>query len=228
METFKLYPKGDRAITVHVGHVICKETNDMITTIIDRLHNEHAPGIIDIIPTYTTVTINYDWHLTSYMEVKKWVEEILVQAGSAEYAHMEKKEIEIPVCYSEKFGPDLGRVAKMNHMSKNEVIQTHTTSSYLIHMMGFLPGFPYLGGLDPSIATPRLDQPRFKVEAGSVGIAAGQTGVYSVDSPGGWNIIGKTPVALFDQSRENPFLLKQGDYITFVAIDEEEFYSYEM
>lgn len=135
--------------------------------------------------------------------------------------------MELPVYYGGDVGPDLSFVAKYNDLKEEEVIRIHTENSYLIYMMGFSPGFPYLGGMSEKIATPRLKEPRFKTPAGSVGIAGSQTGVYSMETPGGWQIIGRTPVKLYDPSRETPILLKAGNYIRFVPITKEEFHEIE-
>jgi len=131
--------------------------------------------------------------------------------------------VHIPVCYSEKFGIDISDVANLNNLTIEEVIKIHSEGKYLIYMIGFNPGFPYLGGMSDKIATPRLLEPRTKISAGSVGIAGSQTGIYPLDSPGGWRIIGRTPVRLFDLRLEKPFLLKQSQYLKFEPILEDEY-----
>lgn len=131
--------------------------------------------------------------------------------------------VHIPVCYGGEYGLDLETVAKHNGISVDEVINIHADTDYLIYMMGFTPGFPYLGGMSEKIATPRLEVPRRKIPVGSVGIAGAQTGVYSMETPGGWQLIGRTPVRLFDSSKQNPILLQAGNYVRFVRITEAEY-----
>ena len=134
-----------------------------------------------------------------------------------------KKVYEIPVCYGGEYGPDIQNIADHAGLSVEEVIDIHTSRDYLIYMLGFLPGFTYLGGLDERIHTPRLANPRIKIAAGSVGIGGSQTGIYPMDSPGGWQLMGLTPVKTYDPEREIPILVEAGDYIRFVRIDEDEF-----
>lgn len=134
--------------------------------------------------------------------------------------HTLKNVIHIPVLYNLEMGPDLEEVASYNNLTIEEVVQIHTTNEYLVYMLGFMPGFPFLGGLDERIHTPRRSEPRVKINAGSVGIANNQTGLYPSDSPGGWQIIGRTPLKVFDQYSEPMTLYEAGDYIKFYSIDE--------
>ena len=178
--------------------------------------------MIDIIPAFCSLLINYDPRVISYGEMKKRVQEIVkveVKAGETK-----KKVYEIPVCYGGEFGPDIQAIADHAGLSVEEVIEIHSSRDYLIYMLGFLPGFCYLGGLDERIHTPRLASPRLKISAGSVGIGGSQTGIYPLDSPGGWQLMGMTPVKTYDPDREVPILVEAGDYIRFVPIDETEFY----
>ena len=131
--------------------------------------------------------------------------------------------IEIPVLYGGEMGPDIGNVAEHNGKTVDEVIKIHTSEEYLIYMIGFIAGFPYLGGMSKEIATPRLKSPRVKIDGGSVGIAGEQTGIYPVDSPGGWQLIGRTPLKLYDAEREKPVLLEAGQYIKFKSITQDEY-----
>jgi KipI family sensor histidine kinase inhibitor len=131
---------------------------------------------------------------------------------------------EIPVCYGGEYGPDLERIAAHAGLSTSEVIRIHSGRDYLIYMMGFLPGFCYLGGLDERIHTPRLSSPRLRIPAGSVGIGGSQTGIYPMDSPGGWQLMGMTPVKTYDPARETPILVEAGDYIRFVPVSEAEYF----
>ena len=131
--------------------------------------------------------------------------------------------MEIPVLYGGEYGPDLNYVAEYNHLTPEEVVRIHTSAEYLIYMLGFTPGFSYMGGMDERIATPRLESPRVLIPAGSVGIAGKQTGIYPIDSPGGWQLIGRTPVKLYDAHRDNPILLDAGLHVKFIPVDKSEF-----
>ncbi|MEG2984683.1 MAG: 5-oxoprolinase subunit PxpB, partial [Peptostreptococcaceae bacterium] len=136
---------------------------------------------------------------------------------------LEKNIVEIPVLYGGEFGPDIETVARHNNLSVEEVMDIHSKGEYLVYMLGFTPGFTYLGGMDNKIETPRLEIPRVKIPAGSVGIAGKQTGVYPIDSPGGWQLIGRTPIKLYDINKERPILLSAGDYVKFVPINKAEY-----
>ncbi|MBQ0140870.1 MAG: 5-oxoprolinase subunit PxpB, partial [Kurthia sp.] len=160
-----------------------------------------------------------------YKLVKQKVEELLNQSFIVE--NDEKKIIEIPVCYGGEFGPDLDEVACINNLSIENVIAKHSSKDYFVYMLGFAPGFPYLAGVDAEIATPRKQTPRLKIEAGSVGIAGEQTGIYSIATPGGWQIIGRTPKKLFTPEKEKPTLLNAGEWVRFKPISEEEYFQIE-
>ena len=174
-----------------------------------------------MVPTYRSLMISYNplkIDFDSLIESLKKIEDNL------ESIVLPKPKIhEIPVCYDEVFGIDIKNVASYNNLTVDEVIKIHTSREYLIYMLGFTPGFPYLGGMDERIATPRLEIPRTKIYGGSVGIAGSQTGVYPIDSPGGWQIIGRTPLKLYDENREEQILLRAGDFIKFVPITLDEF-----
>lgn len=193
----------------------------MIRAFCRLLRQKEIDGIIEWVPTYDAVTVYYGPHLITY--------ETLCKNLSALLTNNLKKEKEssaivwIPVGYGGEVGEDLSKVAKTNGLTTQDVIDIHSAENYLIYMMGFLPGFPYLGGMAESITAPRLDNPRSRVPAGAVGIAGGQTGIYPLESPGGWNLIGRTPVKLFDPHREQPFLYQAGDYIRFVPVDQTEY-----
>ena len=152
------------------------------------------------------------------------IEELKKLEGSiGEEASGIVKIFEIPTTYGGEYGPDIEFVAQHNNLTIEEVIDIHTSTNYLIYMLGFTPGFTYLGGLDKRIETPRLENPRTKIPAGSTGIAGKQTGIYPIESPGGWQLIGRTPVKLYDPFNDPPVILSAGDYVRFVRIDEEEF-----
>lgn len=178
-------------------------------------------GIIDLIPAYHTLTVYFDPLLTSYQEAKQSLNNLL-NSDLFKNSSFAKRIIEIPVCYDDEFGPDLKDLAEYAKMSVDQLIETHTNSDYYIYMLGFLPGFAYMGTVIDRIAMPRLAQPRKKLEAGSVGIAGKQTGMYPVQSPGGWRIIGRTPLILYDPDRPEP-RYRAGDYIRFKSISKEQY-----
>lgn len=219
----KILPTGDRAIVVEFGDEISEECNARVLNLYNLLKNAKVDGIISMIPTYRSLLIKYDPLEIDFKKVSDFVE-TASNAKRGEYA-LKPKIIEIPVAYGGEFGPDLDFVAEYRKITPEEVIQIHVEPLYRIYMLGFTMGFAYLGGMSEKIATPRLETPREKIEAGSVGIAGSQTGIYPLDSPGGWRLIGKTPVRLYDPKRENPILLQAGNYIRFVRIEPDEFFS---
>ncbi|MDU6785202.1 MAG: 5-oxoprolinase subunit PxpB, partial [Veillonella sp.] len=180
-------------------------------------------GIIELVPTYCALLVQYDAMVYSYSDICRILEPTL-QESVTDSANELVTIVEIPTVYGGEFGPDLGFVASYNHLSEAEVVSIHSGTDYLVYMLGFIPGFTYLGGMDPRIATPRLSSPRTLIPAGSVGIAGEQTGTYPSDSPGGWQIIGRTPVTMYDMSKEQAALLQAGDYVRYVSIDENEFH----
>lgn len=175
---------------------------------------------LSVVSGYNSILVTYDSSMYSYIEMK---ENILKKEYVKSNDNDARKVIHVPVCYDESFALDINRVAEVNQLTIEEVIRRHTDPEYLVYMIGFSPGFPYLGGMDKSIETPRLEVPRTKVEAGSVGIGGKQTGVYPSETPGGWNIIGKTPLSLFDIKEKTPSLLQMGCYIKFNSISLDEF-----
>jgi inhibitor of KinA len=226
----RLYPLGDAAVVLEFGQTIAPATHQLIqafTQVLDR----HPPlGLREYVPAFTTLTVYYDsWELSQvskilpYEQMASALQRLLptVQARLADYAPGPL--VKIPVCYGGDFGPDLGLVASHAQLSVDEVIARHAQPKYLVYMVGFAPGFPYLGGLDARLATPRRAQPRPLVPAGAVGIAGPQTGVYSLPTPGGWQLIGRTPLQLFNADRAQPSLLQAGDRLRFVPVSEAEF-----
>ena len=221
MQNVKILIAGDASILVEFGKEINPEINRKIAATVQLMREQHIEGVVDVIPAFCSLLINYDPRVIGYEEIKKRIKSLLkieIKAGD------ERKRIfEIPVCYGGEFGPDIANIAEHAGLTEEEVIEIHSSRDYLIYMLGFLPGFCYLGGLDERIFTPRLANPRIKIDAGSVGIGGSQTGIYPLDSPGGWQLMGKTPVKTYDPDREIPILVEAGDYIRFVPIDEEEF-----
>ena len=216
-------PVGDCAISIDFGQVIDPKINRHIRQIIEQIKDLRLDGIIELVPTYCALLVQYDAMVYSYSDICKILEPTL-QESVTDSANELVTIVEIPTVYGGEFGPDLGFVASHNHISEDEVVSIHSGTDYLVYMLGFIPGFTYLGGMDPRIVTPRLSSPRTLIPAGSVGIAGEQTGTYPSDSPGGWQIIGRTPVTMYDMSKKQAALLQAGDYVRYVPIDENEFH----
>ncbi len=213
-------PLGDSALLVEFGQEIDLQTNRRVHALAAHLQLSRLEGIGEIVPTYASLLIHYDPLLLSYGQVLGWVRE-QIDASTAGFAPVPRL-VEIPTWYGGAHGPDLPVVARHTGLSEEAVIRIHSQAEYQVYMMGFTPGFPYLGGMDPKISAPRLETPRTRVPAGSVGIAGKQTGIYSIESPGGWQLIGWTPLALFDPAHEPPCLLAPGDRLRFVPVREKE------
>lgn len=207
---------GDSAVTVQFKNEISKEVNSYVTSFCAEIENNKIKGVIEYIPTFCSVSVLYDCTLISAKKLISKLEKIIknIKITSSRKAKL----YEIPVCYDDCFALDMGNVCEHSHLTREEVIARHSGRDYLIYMLGFLPGFAYLGGMDEALATPRLDSPRSEIFEGAVGIGGEQTGIYPVASPGGWQLIGKTPVKVYDKKRENPILYSSGDYIRFVPV----------
>ena len=218
---FRICPVGDSAITVEFGKSIDPAVNAMVHALRSFLDGEQVLGISDMIPTFCSLLISYDPGIIRYEElcgvIRRTLENGLQGMSSLSRTYL------IPVCYGGDYGEDLPYVAEHAGLSEKEVIRRHSAPDYLIYMLGFLPGFSYLGGIDPALETPRLSQPRQRIPAGSVGIGGNQTGLYPLDSPGGWRLIGRSPVRPYDLRREEPILYKAGDRIRFIPIDEKKY-----
>ncbi len=213
---------GDRGILLEYGDSIEPEVNLRVRAMAALLESRPIRGILEVVPTYRTLLLVYDPMLTepySLLEGLKALEE----GGVSEAQIPPPREVEIPVCYGGEFGPDMEFVADYHGLGVEDVIRIHSSPCYQIYMMGFTPGFPFLGGLPEKLATPRLETPRLHVPAGSVAIAANQTGIYPISSPGGWRLIGRTPLRLFRPERKQPFFYRAGDLIRFRPISREEF-----
>lgn len=214
----RYFPMGDQALVLSFGDTISEMVNARVRQVASHIDNWSQPGVIEYVPAYTTITIYYDPLKITYQELLSALQ-MIVQDIPEDTEYIGKKK-EIPVYYN---GADLAYVAQYNGLTEEEVIRLHSTPEYRVYMIGFVPGFPYLGGMDSRIATPRKEVPRLKIEAGAVGIAGEQTGVYPIETPGGWQIIGHTPLQLFDLSKESPSLLEMGDCVRFVPITYDEF-----
>lgn len=216
-------PLGDRAILVQLGDRIGDDVFRRVRSALHHLRGLH-PAITDLVPGYTGVTVHYDpavivgsARVAPYAEMSRTIEAAVRDLDQA--PALETRLVEIPVCYDGALAPDLDHVANHAGLTTSAVVALHSGASYTVQMIGFTPGFPYLAGLDPRLATPRRAEPRMRVTAGSVGIGGEQTGIYSLATPGGWNIIGSTPLSLFDAAREPAALLHIGDRIRFIPID---------
>ena len=221
MSDVRFLLSGDSAVTVEFGNEISEAINAKIRAYNIALQNSEIPGIVETVPTYRSLMVHYDPSVIRYEPLVKRMKGLLGQLDKIQIPPSDV--LEIPVLYGGEAGPDLDFVAEHAGKTPEEVIKIHTSTEYLIYMLGFTPGFPYLGGMDPSIAAPRRKEPRIHIPAGSVGIAGEQTGVYPIVSPGGWQLIGRTPLRLFDPQKEQPILLSAGAGIRFVPIDEEAF-----
>ena len=206
---------SDCFISVRFGHEIKAEINNKVHNLFKLLSNNSNIGIQDLIPSYNSVLIQYNPAELSLSNLNQLIEKHLSELSSTE---SEQTIIDIPVLYGDKYGRDLDYVAEHNNLTTEQVIEIHSNTKYLVYMLGFTPGFPYLGGMDESISTPRLTTPRIVIPSGSVGIADKQTGIYPSESPGGWRIIGRTPLILFNYIQDPPSLIMPGDFIRFVPL----------
>lgn len=207
-------PLGDAALLVRLGDVIDEPTHRRVRAAYAALVAAKLPGVGDIVPAYTTLALHFDPTRTAYGPLERRLTEVL-GAVSGETSPASRM-VSIPVCYGGDDGPDLAAVAAYAQLSADEVVRLHAAGEYVVHMIGFAPGFPYLAGLDPRLACPRRESPRARVPAGSVGIGGSQTGVYPIEIAGGWQLIGRTSLTLFEADREPPILLAPGDRVQFV------------
>ena len=222
-EKAKFLPAGDKALIVEFGDSISPEINKKIRNMYIAIEKSQLEGIIGMVPTYRSLLVSYNPLKIKYNDLCQALREF--EDNLTDTDSEPAKVVEIPTIYGGEYGPDIEFVAEHNNISIDEVIEIHSSRNYLIYMLGFTPGFPYLGGMSEKIETPRLKTPRTKIPAGTVGIAGKQTGIYPIDSPGGWQLIGRTPVKLYDPFADPPVLLNSGDYLRFVPIDETEYKS---
>lgn len=228
-------PLGDSALVIQLGDGISPTTHEKVKNLSNLLEKEPFTGLIESVPSYNSLTIYYnpvavnmsnaDKEASSpYKKVGAFILSLLDKLGTSEKP--EQRLITIPVLYGGEFGPDLEYVATYHGISVEKVIQIHSSNDYLVYMIGFAPGFPFMGGMDERIATPRKESPRLAIAPGSVGIAGKQTGIYPLETPGGWQIIGRTPLDLFLPELSPPTMLQSGDRIRYVPITNEEFAAY--
>lgn len=221
MEPVKFLVTGDTSISVEFGNEISIPINARIRAFNIALSQSGIRGIVETVPTYRSLMVHYRPEEIRYEALVTAMKALLGKLADIEIPPSDV--LEIPVLYGGSAGPDLAFVAEHAGKTEQEVIEIHSGTEYLIYMLGFTPGFTYLGGMDKSIATPRLATPRVLIPGGSVGIAGEQTGVYPIDSPGGWQLIGLTPVKMYDADRDTPILPVAGGYIKFRPIDQAEF-----
>ena len=222
--TDKSYPRyqavGESAILLEFSDVMSPVVNNRVRALDSRMREVSLAGVIEWIPAYISLMVKYDPRSVQFEAVKLWINNCL--DSSFADTELEERCIEIPVRYGGEDGPDLEYLAAFLNLSQADVVFRHTQSEYRVAMMGFTPGFAYLTGLDPSLSTPRRETPRIHVPVGSVGIAGTQTGVYPLDSPGGWQLIGRTDKTLFNPDHDFPFLLSPGDIVRFTAVEDGE------
>lgn len=212
---------GDCGLLVEYGDTIDPAVNQKVRSMTIAVKKNMPAGVIEIIPSYRSILIYYDPLITKPLLIKEILTDL--ENGLLEIEIPPPKVVEIPVCYGGEYGPDIEYVARSHKLTIEEVVTLHSEPKYLIYMVGFTPGFPFLGGLPEVLHTPRLETPRTLVPEGSVGIANNQTGVYPIASPGGWQLIGRTPLKLFSSERENPILYQAGDKIRFKPISINEY-----
>lgn len=226
---YTINPLGDHSLIIEWSQEISAAVHDKVMNVYNHLLTMQLPYILDIIPAYASLTIVYDILLVRREQNNNaftTIKSLIAPALTAPLVHREqpKRLLEIPVCYDPSLGLDLATMAAQKGISEADIIDLHTSQTYTVYMLGFLPGFPYMGKVDDRLATPRQKKPRLNISAGSVGIAGGQTGIYPLASPGGWNIIGRTPVKMFDPALDSPCYCHPGDEVKFIPISLREFH----
>jgi KipI family sensor histidine kinase inhibitor len=212
---------GDAALVVEFGDAIDPAINRQVHKLRLAVERDAIAGVVDLVPTYRSLLVAYDPLALDLDVLRARLEHLAGQLDDT--PGPAPRVVDIPTSYGGEFGPDLAFVAAHHGLREEDVVQIHAGTEYLVYMMGFSPGFTYLGGMSERIATPRLKTPRTAIPAGSVGIAQQQTGIYPTESPGGWQLIGRTPVSLFDADRDPPVLVEAGDYIRFVPVRPDEY-----
>jgi KipI family sensor histidine kinase inhibitor len=210
----KIVPLGDSSALVQLGNEIDFAINQRIHALSQLVEASTINGIIETVPAYATLLVHYDPLILSFTQIKNHLREKINQIE--ETAHRKPRQVEVPTRYGGEYGIDLENVARHLALGIKDVIRLHSEKIYTVYMMGFMPGYPYMGKLDDALIMPRLETPRTRVAAGTVAIAGLQTGIYSVESPGGWNLIGWTPLQLFDPKSDAPFLFAPGDEVKFI------------
>lgn len=213
---------GDSGLIMEFGSGISPSIHRLVKTMFLAVKKKPIQGVLECTVSYRSLSVFYNPLTISHSTLTKALQARYDTLNSGQEAPPPKV-VEIPVCYGGRFGPDIDHVARHNQLTVADVVNLHSSGEYLVYMLGFSPGFPFLGGLSEKLHTPRLESPRKVVPAGSVGIANDQTGVYPISSPGGWQLIGRTPLALFDVSKESPCLLESGNILKFKPISKQDF-----
>ena len=221
--TPRIVQAGDSAVIVEFEERIDPVVNARVIAVAESIQGAALAGVRDVVPTYRSVAVYFDPLRVNFDELMERIES--AAAGADSSIPRAAAPVRIPVCYGGDFGPDLADVAAFAGLSEDDVVRAHSMATYRVFMLGFVAGFAYMGTVTDRIAMPRHATPRLRVPIGSVGIAGGQTGVYPAETPGGWRLIGRTPIKPFDPQRADPFLLKAGDAVQFYPIDREEFQS---
>lgn len=219
-------PFGDTALLVEFGETISLEANKKVVALNEAILRSQLRGVEELVPTYRSLLVRYSLLKTTYEQLVFYVEELEKQLAES-LRKLKSRTVHVPVVYGGEYGPDIDYVAKSHGLTEKQVVKVHSERDYRVFMIGFVAGFPYLGEVSDKIATPRLETPRLKVPAGSVGIAENQTGIYPVEAPGGWRIIGRTPIRLFNPLQQRPALLKSGDIVRFKPVSEKELKTFE-
>lgn len=221
-QTIKHLPVGDSALLVEFGKTISLDVNQKVHALNRAISVSKPEGVEECVPAYSSLLVYYDPTETTYEKLFFRLRALEEKLGEFTFTSP-KRTIEVPVAYGGTYGPDLPYVARSHNLQKKEVIRLHSETEYSVYMIGFVAGFPYLGRLAEEIATPRLKKPRLRVPAGSVGIAEKQSGIYPYESPGGWRIIGWTPLKLFSPNKNPPALMQPGDKVQFKPVDASSF-----
>lgn len=211
----KIVPLGDSALLVQLGEEVDITINQRVHALAALLNISPLHGVVETVPAYTTLLVHYDPLILSNAEIHEWLRGKLYQIEDATLR--KPRLLVVPVRYGGEYGVDLQFIADYHQLHVEDVIRIHGEKTYTVYMMGFTPGFPYMGKLDDAIVAPRLETPRTYVPAGTVAIAGSQTGIYPIDSPGGWRLIGRTSLQLFDSKSESPFWFSPGDEVRFVV-----------
>ena len=221
----RMLAAGEQGLVVDFGDEISVQINRMVQRLAEDLADLKLEGVLEIIPTYRSVMIYFDPLVITRLQFTECIQTLLDQLKTEETGQLPGRVLHVPVCYGGVFGPDIDFVARRTGLTVEEVINVHTSKAYFIYMLGFTPGFPYVGGMPEQLIVPRLAKLRVKIPEGSVGISGRQTGFYTVESPGGWRIIGRTPIKAFNPEQAHPFLFAAGDYLQFKAISVDEFFA---
>lgn len=222
MDQMRFLPAGDQAMVVEFGQVIDDKINQKVHRLSAWIETRNIDGIRELLPTFRSLMIYYDPSAIHFAQLKSEIEKF--DENTQEIESSVKVIHKIPCCYGARFGKDLHDMEEITKLSREEIVAIHSGTDYKIYMLGFLPGFVYLGGLDKRLEAPRLTSPRVRIDPGSVGIGGNQTGVYPLASPGGWRLIGATPLDFYNPDRQDPILCKAGEYIRFVPIGIDDYY----